>query len=259
MGRSPLVVVRTGRTETNERPLASLAVMTDEPKPSTKARPRTLIRDQVYARLAQEIVTGRLAPLEEIRDQDLQAEYGVSRTPIREALIRLADVGLVEMSSNRFTRVAPIDLQAQADRAEAAGALVAYAAAKVVPNLTDDQLASLDSRVQAILDSDLTRGGMPDGLRLWFALWVEVIELADNTIVTEILDRNLVLHLSRSVQDRPLPQWLGDQQRALVEPLRSALRARDGDAARDAVFEIFRITTVERLRAALTGEWRLPE
>jgi len=132
--------------------------MTDEPTPSTKARPRTLIRDQVYARLAQEIVTGRLAPLEEIRDQDLQAEYGVSRTPIREALIRLTDVGLVEMSSNRFTRVAPIDLQAQADRAEAAGALIAYAAAKVFPTLTDAQLESLDARMQAILDSDLARG-----------------------------------------------------------------------------------------------------
>ncbi len=244
--------------ETNRRLLVSLAGMTDEPKPSTKARPRTLIRDQVYARLAQEIVTGRLAPLEEIRDQDLQAEYGVSRTPIREALIRLADVGLVEMSSNRFTRVAPIDLRAQADRAEAAGALIAYAAAKVVPALTDAQLDSLDARVQAILDSDLTRGGMPDGLRLWFALWVEVIELADNAIVTEILDRNLVLHLSRSVQDRPLPEWLGQQQRVLVEPLRVAFRARDGAAARGAVFELFRVTTVEPLRAALTGEWRHP-
>lgn len=248
----------TEGAETKERALASLAGMTDELKPSTKARPRTLIRDQVYARLAQEIVTGRLAPLEEIRDQDLQAEYGVSRTPIREALIRLADVGLVEMSSNRFTRVAPIDLRAQADRAEAAGALIAYAAAKVVPTLTDAQLDSLDARVQAILDSDLTRGGMPDGLRLWFALWVEMIELADNAIVTEILDRNLVLHLSRSVQDRPLPDWLGEQQRALIGPFRHALRARDGAAARDAVFELFRITTVERLRAALTGEWRLP-
>lgn len=244
--------------ETNTRTLASVAGMTDEPKPSTKARPRTLIRDRVYARLAQEIVTGHLAPLEEIRDQDLQAEYGVSRTPIREALIRLADVGLVEMSSNRFTRVAPIDLQAQADRAEAAGALIAYAAAKVVPTLTDAQLESLDARVQAILDSDLTRGGMPDGLRLWFALWIEVIELAENAIVTEILDRNLVLHLSRSVQDRPLPDWLGEQQRTLVGALRAALRTRDGAAARDAVFDLFRVTTVERFRAALTGEWRLP-
>ncbi|MDF2558975.1 MAG: hypothetical protein K0R99_421 [Microbacterium sp.] len=251
--------ISTCGTATNEGRLASLAGMTDEPQPSTKARPRTLIRDQVYARLAQEIVTGRRAPLEEIRDQDLQAEYGVSRTPIREALIRLADVGLVEMSSNRFTRVAPIDLRAQADRAEAAGALVAYAAAKVVPTLTEDQLDSLDARVQAILDSDLTRGGMPDGLRLWFALWIEVIELADNAIVTEILDRNLVLHLSRSVQDRPLPDWLGEQQRSLVGPLRAAFRARDGAAARDAVFELFRVTTVERLRAAMTGEWRLPE
>lgn len=231
--------------------------MTDDPAPAMKARPRTLIRDQVYARLAQEIVTGRLKPLEEIRDQDLQAEYGVSRTPIREALIRLADAGLVEMSSNRFTRVAPLDLRAQADRAEAAGALIGAAAAKIAPTLTDAQIDSLDARVQAILDSDLTRGGMPDGLRLWFALWIEVIEVADNAIVTEILDRNLVLHLSRSVQDRPLPDWLAEQQRALIEPLRTAFRARDGGAARDAVLEIFRITTVERMRAAMTGDWRL--
>jgi len=97
---------------------------------------------------------------------------------------------------------------------------------------------------------------MPEGLRLWFALWIEIIELADNAIVLQILDRDLVLHLSRSVQDQPLPEWLGALQRALLEPLRTALHARDGAAARDAVFELFRITTVERMRAAMTGDWR---
>ncbi|MBT2495830.1 GntR family transcriptional regulator [Microbacterium sp. ISL-59] len=220
-------------------------------------RPRTLIRDQVYARLAQEIVTGRLAPLEEIRDQDLQAEYGVSRTPIREAMIRLADVGLIEMSSNRFTRVAPIDLAAQADRAEAAGALIAFATAKVVPEMSDDELASLDARIQAILDSDLTRGGMPDGLRLWFALWVDIITLANNPTITRILDQNLVLHLSRSVQVRPTPEWLARQVRERLNAFRAALQARDALSAHDGVLEMFRVASADLFRAAVSGDWRV--
>ena len=51
---------------------------------------------------------GFLRPGEKIVDKELAEHMGVSRTPIREALRRLEDRGLVESSANRWTRVSKI-------------------------------------------------------------------------------------------------------------------------------------------------------
>lgn len=69
---------------------------------------RVLLRDSAYDRLEAAIIDGTLRPGERLRDDELGAWLGVSRTPIREALARLADVGLVQTAANRYTRVAPV-------------------------------------------------------------------------------------------------------------------------------------------------------
>lgn len=71
-------------------------------------RPRILLRDEVHDRLRTAIVDGTLMPGERLRDEELSRWLRVSRTPIREALTRLARVGLVELEPNRFTRVSPL-------------------------------------------------------------------------------------------------------------------------------------------------------
>lgn len=69
-----------------------------------------LLRDEVYDRVRDLIVTGELEPGRQLRDADIAQELGVSRTPVREALRRLEDEGLVEMSASRWTRVAELDV-----------------------------------------------------------------------------------------------------------------------------------------------------
>ena len=69
---------------------------------------RTLLRDQAYVVLLRAIVMGDLAPGAPLRDGDLATQLGLSRTPVREALARLADDGLVVTKPNAFTRVAPL-------------------------------------------------------------------------------------------------------------------------------------------------------
>ena len=81
------------------------------PLPQSESKlSRTLAREEVYCRLRAWIIDGRLRPGELLRDQDIAATVGVSRTPVREALRRLEDEGLVETALNRWTRVAPIDI-----------------------------------------------------------------------------------------------------------------------------------------------------
>jgi DNA-binding GntR family transcriptional regulator len=71
---------------------------------------RQLVRDRAYGTLRGWIVEGILKPNEKMRDAELALRLGVSRTPIREALRRLEDEGLVQTAPNRWTRVSPLDV-----------------------------------------------------------------------------------------------------------------------------------------------------
>src|SRR5918911_1073935 len=65
--------------------------------------------DQVYMAIRERISDGTLPRGGRLHQEDLAAELGVSRTPVREALRRLGAEGLVEMQTNRGARVADID------------------------------------------------------------------------------------------------------------------------------------------------------
>jgi DNA-binding GntR family transcriptional regulator len=59
-------------------------------------------------RIFEGVLTGEFAPGQRLKAQDLAAGWGISPTPIREALQRLAAIGFLEAIPNRGVRVAPI-------------------------------------------------------------------------------------------------------------------------------------------------------
>ena len=69
---------------------------------------RHLLRDTAYEALRDAIVTGTLTPGEMLHDTELCSWLGLSRTPVRGALARLEDEGLIETAPQRFTRVTPL-------------------------------------------------------------------------------------------------------------------------------------------------------
>ena len=124
------------------------------------------MRDQAYTTLRKAIVDGTLAPGERLRDQELTEWLGLSRTPVREALSRLEQDGLVETEPQRFTRVAPLDRRAARDAFPIVAAVHALAAELGVPRLTAEDAevmgnanarfakALTDADVDAALDAD---------------------------------------------------------------------------------------------------------
>ena len=64
--------------------------------------------DQVYAAIRERILSGAIERGGRVHQEDIAAELGVSRTPVREALRRLAAEGLIEMRTNRGARVADL-------------------------------------------------------------------------------------------------------------------------------------------------------
>ncbi|MBN7531214.1 GntR family transcriptional regulator, partial [Mycobacteroides abscessus subsp. abscessus] len=92
--------------------------------PSEGIAARSLLRDNAYKALRTAIVDGTLAPGERLRDDELSRWLGVSRTPIREALARLEQAGLVQTQPGRHTIVSPIDVR-EARAAQSVAAAIA--------------------------------------------------------------------------------------------------------------------------------------
>ena len=72
-------------------------------------QPRETGRDYALRTITDNIIHLELAPGSPISENELSAEMGLSRTPVREALIELSKVKIVEISPQRRSIVAPID------------------------------------------------------------------------------------------------------------------------------------------------------
>lgn len=104
---------------------------------------RTLLRDDVYLRLRDAIIDGTLQPGETLRDGELAEWLGVSRTPVREALLRLAASGLIVARPGRSTTVAGLDEEDVRAARDVTAAMHALAARLAVPMLQAAQLAAM--------------------------------------------------------------------------------------------------------------------
>ena len=114
-----------------------------DPPPAPRAlSPRALYQD-VAERLRQQIFARELAPGSWIDEQKLAAEYGISRTPLREALKVLAVEGLVTMKVRRGAYVTEMSADDVAQVYHLLGLLEADAAGEVARRASDGQIAEL--------------------------------------------------------------------------------------------------------------------
>ena len=97
-------------------------------------------KQDVYSDIRRKIITLELRPGSSLDENELVREYGVSRTPIRETLIRLDGEGLVELRENRGAHVAQLDLPALQAYFEAADFIHAAVARLAACRRTDTDL-----------------------------------------------------------------------------------------------------------------------
>ena len=98
------------RRDAQREPLAASAVDAGFEIPVMPMRRQTM-GVQIHLLLRREIIAGRLLPRTMLSEQELSQKFAVSRTPIREALIKLAEENLVETYPQYGSFVAPIRLQ----------------------------------------------------------------------------------------------------------------------------------------------------
>lgn len=110
--------------------------------PLTRSR---LLRDSVYEQLRADMVSCALAPGTEIREAELAARFAVSKSPVRDALMRLEREGLVISQPRQGYRVAPISLSDVLDMFHLRAALERACMERIVRYASDDRLVELNA------------------------------------------------------------------------------------------------------------------
>ena len=100
--------------------------------------------DDIALALEEAIVSGEIPPGSTLRQEHLSEQFQVSRTPVREALRRLAALGLVSFEPNRGVRVRMFSLDEIREAFMVRAELESLATEIATPKMTDDDLAELE-------------------------------------------------------------------------------------------------------------------
>jgi DNA-binding GntR family transcriptional regulator len=152
------------------------------------AMDRSLLRDDVYRRLRDAVVDGTFAPGEQLKDIELAEWLGVSRTPVREALMRLGEGGLVVALPGRSTTVSTLDMRAVADARDVVAAMHELAVREAVPALTApdlDAMREANRRFQAAVET----GDLEAALRADDDLHAVPVAVSGNRSLAKVLDQ----------------------------------------------------------------------
>jgi DNA-binding GntR family transcriptional regulator len=181
--------------------------------------PRASLREQVYEIVLRAIVSGDFPPGHQIRDLDIAESLGVSRTPVREALQRLVDEGLVETAPGAATRVAPIDVGAVRNIYPIVGALHALAVRRAAEQIGPAEIAAM-TRANAAFAAAVDERHIVDALAADAAFHGVVLDAAANPELGRTLDR-LMPHIRRL----QLTQFSSESARRSVQQHRDIVAA----------------------------------
>jgi DNA-binding GntR family transcriptional regulator len=197
--------------------------------PADEAPSIKLEADRAYVELRDRIVTLRLAPATVLREDELMREMEVGRTPLREAVKRLALENLVAVQPRRGTFVCPVEASDIVNITEVRAELEGYAAELAAHRLDEGHRAAAEALLREVEEL-----AAPDN-QDWLMRFDERIhrftwEAAGNPYLGETLERYFThsLRIWYLVLDRlpGLGHAVHDQTRLL-----EALLAGDGDRA----------------------------
>lgn len=188
-----------------------------------------VLGDEVYTLLGEAILDGRLEAGERLRDQELAERLGVSRTPVREALQRLARAGLVEVAPNRWTRVSVPDERLQEDTHEFFIYLMCGALRLALQRCSDDELARTLAHADAIVaaSADDDHAGIMAGSA---RLFEHIVDDTENLVFARVM-REAEIAIRRNLAGWHPFVECPVQRTGLYERFRDAVAARDGAGA----------------------------
>lgn len=216
---------------------------------SSKSSNHTLLSDQVYHLLRDNILGGIFKPGERLDVGAMAEQIGVSQTPVKEALAALAQEGLVEIRARSGTFVAQINVRDMIEVFDIRVALELLAANTLLNNVTAEDIDNLNMLIQTIQNATELDVHYRENARFHKYL----VTLSGNQRLVALYDQ-LHAHVHVALVHVVAPGWWRDTQveagehQAIVE----AIRQKDTavlNAAITAHLERSRRTLLQQLEA----------
>lgn len=191
----------------------------------SKIQQRSLYLD-VADRVRELIEQGDLAPGERISEKQLCEWFGVSRTPLREALKVLASEGLVELLPNRGARVVRLTLKMVKDTYDLMGALEGLSGELACQNISDEGIRAIRALHDEMLRHYRERN-LPDYFRVNQRIHEGILAASGNEVLQEtysnLNQRVKRVRYSKKMTDDFWRKAVQDHEHMIL-----ALEARDG-------------------------------
>lgn len=156
--------------------------------PSTETSTELQAADRVYRELQLAILSGKIQPRERLVERDLVAMFNVSRTPIREALSRLRDIGLLVPAGKRGLEVATFSTQEILNLYYVREVLERAAADLIAENITAEEIeeaAAINEKFKDACD----RASITDMIRFNNEFHEKLLEASRNNILSDVLEK----------------------------------------------------------------------
>jgi DNA-binding GntR family transcriptional regulator len=211
--------------------------MTQPKLHSIKKVEKSTLKDQISSQIKELILTNGLQPGQPIVIDKLAEEFGVSHTPVREALAMLERDGLVELSSYQNPRVANVTAADVREVYEMRMMTECWAVQRAAKNLTDKQIDRMDALLQiARQEAEIKNYGAH--LTADLELHETILRSTQNNLFWGLAQR---VH-ERSIRVRSLVEAQGTIQDVLLIidehfSITRALRAHDPELARKCMLD----------------------
>jgi GntR family transcriptional regulator, rspAB operon transcriptional repressor len=180
-----------------------------------------LLREFIHAQLRLDILSCTLLPGTELREGELAARFQVSKSPVRDALMRLEREGLIHLSPRQGYRVAPIALSDVRDMFHLREALERACLERIVAQATNEQLQALD-HFRSFIAAEWEGGFIAYNRAFHLALAETAGNARIYTLLGELIDQmERVVRVSVSNVKRGVPDGLVAEHCQIIDALQA--------------------------------------
>lgn len=197
-----------------------------EAKPKDRIH-RQSLHDELVQRLRDMIVHGELHPGQRVAEKALCERFGVSRTPLREALKVLASEGLVVLAPNRGATIATLTIEEVDEIFPVMAVLEALAGKLACERITEDRVAEIKALHYQMV-AHHRRKELAPYFTLNQAIHEAILEAAGNSTLAA-MSRSLAGRIRRARYMANMSQSRWDQAVAEHEDILAALSRREGE------------------------------
>ncbi len=189
-------------------------------KQAPQTRPR--LANDVYEQILSAIVNGDIKPGERLIQEKIAEQINISRTPVREALLRLEQEGVLELSGRKGFSIRNITDEEIRALYGAREAVEGHAAFLIATQKGSDQLAAIKAAVEA--EQTLTGRDLEKEFKLNRTIHRTIVEQTNNLVLLDLFDqlwgRGISLWLFAATRTSQIPPDQ-DVHQALLETLQS--------------------------------------